>query len=429
MDDVSGVPFDHYQRYAVAARTIDLIRDGDAPMSILEVGSNTHRLLGRLLPADRILYLDREVPDEMRDLPDLVLGDATALELPDASHDVVVALDVYEHIPAERRELFLGHLGRVASRLALIGAPFDDPAVAMAEIDADATWRGLHGGSYRWLDEHRDSGLPDLAWTIARIEAAGFTCLHVSHGELALWTRLMKAHFAKTYVQSMQPVVAALDRFYNEQVFSRDFSPEHAYRKFVFYSRDAAMIERVRRGIDALRGAQSGDGPRLPQPLSIVLDALPVIAQEVRQVADRAAQTDQRAVHHHEIAQQQQHRAERAEEALARTEQALARAEQASAQAEHRSQQTLLQWREASSRADEASARAETLAARVAELEPALQQAQARADALEQRLRETDSTLAAVMNSTAWRATAPVRQALTVAKQAATSPTDRKSVV
>ena len=77
MDKDTSIPFDQYQRYGVAAKAINAIRVNNEPLNILEVGANTHRLLGKLLPNDRIVYLDREFPLEMQGYSDVIVGDAT----------------------------------------------------------------------------------------------------------------------------------------------------------------------------------------------------------------------------------------------------------------------------------------------------------------------------------------------------------------
>lgn len=49
-------PFDQWQRYGIAAKAIERLRREGEAFSILEVGANTHRLLGKLLPRDRITF-------------------------------------------------------------------------------------------------------------------------------------------------------------------------------------------------------------------------------------------------------------------------------------------------------------------------------------------------------------------------------------
>src|SRR3990167_854138 len=161
--------FDQWQRYGMAARAIEQLRQDGQVFSILEVGANTHRLLGKLLPRDRITYLDLEIPVGMQDAPDVIVGDATRLAMPDGSFDIVVALDVFEHIEVTRRRDFLYHTTRVARDIALIAAPFKAASVTCAEQQAMTYWNGLFARPYRWLAEHADNGLPDHRQTLAML--------------------------------------------------------------------------------------------------------------------------------------------------------------------------------------------------------------------------------------------------------------------
>lgn len=245
MLDLSTVAFDQYQRYGVTARAIEAIRRNGEPLKILEVGSNVHQLLGKLLPNDAIDYLDLEIPEEMRGRDNIIVGDATALTLADNSYDIVVALDVYEHIPQNLRAAFLQHTSRVASQLTVIGAPFDQLKTVEAEQEASDYWNHLFGQPYRWLAEHAIEGLPNMAWSTQTLSNLGYHHSTMKHGDIDLWKLLIKAHFAKEYTQSLRPVTANYDYYYNTQLFDKDFSPAHSYREFIFISKQAHIVEEV----------------------------------------------------------------------------------------------------------------------------------------------------------------------------------------
>lgn len=283
------IPFDQYQRYGVAALAINALRKNGQRFTILEVGANTHKLLERLLPNDEIVYLDREIPEELQGREEFVLGDATELTLPDASFDVVVALDVFEHIPKERREAFLRHTSRVARALTVIGAPFDFPYVVQAELNASTYWNHLFDAPYRWLDEHAQNGLPDLDWTERTLASMGYAVATLKHGDIRLWEDSIKAHFANVYVPSLGPVVALCDRYYMDHLFMRDFSPSESYRQFVFCSRDPDAVSLVKTSFDR-RQCTVVDQIWNEFPVQL-LRFLPSVADEVserdRQIAER----------------------------------------------------------------------------------------------------------------------------------------------
>ena len=190
--DLTDIPFDHFQRYATAALAISALAKPEA--SVLEVGANRQRLLGRFLPKARVLYSDVE-PQDPAD--DFVLASATALPFRDRAYDAVVSLDVLEHIPPGLRSLAVGEMARVAARIAVITCPLDTPTTRKAEQQAHDVWRRYFDTPYPWLEEHQEFGLVDPQPVEDALRAAGMAVTRVGHGDARLWTSLMAAHFAK----------------------------------------------------------------------------------------------------------------------------------------------------------------------------------------------------------------------------------------
>jgi glycosyltransferase involved in cell wall biosynthesis len=237
--------FDQFQRYGIAARAIEHLRSPGQIFSILEVGANTHRILGKLLPHDKITYLDREIPPEMQDANDVLIGDATNLDMEDGAFDIVIALDVFEHIEPEHRTAFLRHISRVARVATLLGAPFASAAVSKAENDACAFWDGLFAKPYRWLVEHAENGLPDLMRTKRRLDDLGMKSVHFGHGNLTVWCEMMKAHFASEACEELRAPIAAMDNFYRDHMLANDIGDDETYRQFLFCSRDLHAFSKL----------------------------------------------------------------------------------------------------------------------------------------------------------------------------------------
>lgn len=279
MSKVEHVPFDQYQRYAIVSQVVSrFLTDSSHPIRILEVGANSHKLLKRFLPDVEILFLDREIPEALACDPDFVLGDATALQYPDSSFDFVVALDVFEHIPEDKRSDFLRETGRVAAKLAILAAPFKEIGVAEAENEADELWVELFGSSYRWLEEHKVCGLPSVNETSVWLDSEGFAHSKIAHGSLALWKNMLRAHFSKEYLPEAASVVMEIDKFYNKNIFPRDFQ-EPAYRNFFFYGRD---LEAVNDAVSAVRELdQGGQTHQCDSLFENILAALPEIAKSL----------------------------------------------------------------------------------------------------------------------------------------------------
>ncbi len=223
--ELYSIPFDHFQRYAVAAGAIGVL-DGGA--SVLEVGANRQRLLGDFLPGAKLLYTDLHAEG---DETDFVVADATALPFADSAFDAVVSLDVLEHIPQEIRTRALAEMSRVSARMVLIGCPIDEPWVHAAEEQANARWLELFGYDYPWLKEHKEFGLVAANEVEQCLRESGMQVIRFGQGDPALWSSLMGAHFLKERFPELADIVGAADRLYNSRVFHGDSHP-HCYREY-----------------------------------------------------------------------------------------------------------------------------------------------------------------------------------------------------
>jgi glycosyltransferase involved in cell wall biosynthesis len=268
--------FDQFQRYGIVAKAIQHLRQSVQTFSILEVGANTHRILGQLLPNDNITYLDQEIPLEMQGAGDVLVGDATNLDLPDNAFDIVVALDVFEHIEPKRREDFLRHINRVSRVATLLAAPYASAAVSAAENSASVFWNELFARPYRWLDEHAENGLPDLTDTQRLLNDIGVKQVHFGHGNLTIWCEMLKAHFASERAQELRARIAAMDIFYRDELLLHDVGSAETYRQFLLCSRDDAVISTLAEFSASLTAAIA---PADMEPLIDVLQAMQHIAR------------------------------------------------------------------------------------------------------------------------------------------------------
>lgn len=129
---------------------------------LLDVGSGALGVADFLDGAWEVTALDRSFDDygawegPPRTRARRVQGDARALPFGDASFDVVVAVDVLEHVPAHDRSLVLSELARVAAQRVVVAAP-----AGTAAEDGDRRLAGLLRQAPPWLDEHLQIGLPD----------------------------------------------------------------------------------------------------------------------------------------------------------------------------------------------------------------------------------------------------------------------------
>lgn len=225
--------FDQFQRYKNAQLIINSIRRDNECFKILEVGANEHKNLERYLPKDNILFLDIELTEKMKKDPSFVEGDATAMTYEDDSFDIVIALDVFEHIPEEKRKNFLNELNRVSKRCFLISAPFDSEAVHSAEMRVNANFACMYNMDHPWLIEHIENGLPNLNASLRCLEDADKKITILKHGDVDIWERMTNIEFTAECDERLEKVGQQLHDFYNKNLFVHDYNREECYRTFI----------------------------------------------------------------------------------------------------------------------------------------------------------------------------------------------------
>ncbi len=243
------VAFDQYQRYKHIEEIVNLIRRDDK-FTILEVGANEHKNLQNFLPTDEITYLDIEVPNHLLDDPQYIQADATNMpEIMDCTFDFVIALDVLEHIPAKLRESFIKELHRVSKKGVIIAAPFYSNAVENAEIRANDYFIQLYGSGFRWLEEHRENGLPDLDKTKDYYLKNHYNFIHFEHGSLNIWEKMIDLHFLFANKNQFHSSRFLIDSYYNQEIYEVDYATE-SYRNFFVSNKDPEELLLIKNWID-----------------------------------------------------------------------------------------------------------------------------------------------------------------------------------
>lgn len=238
------VPFDQYQRYKKTSEIIEQHREEKEIFKILEIGANAHKNLNLFLPNDSISYLDIELPENLLNDPQYILGDATnMIFFKDQEFDVVIALDVFEHIPQELRENFLKEMNRVSRVLFILAGPFDTDGVHEAEVEVNNFYKEKYGEDYIWLKEHIFNELPSLKDTKMFLESKGSKNIsNYAHGSLDLWKKIFLSHFEvadNIFLQNLRQQL--IDSFYNEYIYEFDISANN-YRQFIIGSKSNAIL-------------------------------------------------------------------------------------------------------------------------------------------------------------------------------------------
>ncbi|NFG41554.1 glycosyltransferase [Clostridium botulinum] len=228
-----GTPFDQYQRYFNTKKLVELIRENEKRIfRILEVGANEHKMLEKFLPNDNITYLDIELPEKLLNDPKYILGDATNMSLNDNEYDMVIALDVFEHIPLEKREEFIKELYRVSKVCFIIAAPFYSEEVQQAEKRLNELFKVIYDKDYRWLQEHINNGLPNMPETKKIFGDMNIKYSVYEHGNLDIWEKLTRIHFLSVLNKELENYRMYIDEYYNRYIEPYDYN-SNSYRKFI----------------------------------------------------------------------------------------------------------------------------------------------------------------------------------------------------
>ena len=133
--------------------------------TLLEVGSGSEGIARFAGERWQITVCDRDFSDYGAvEVPDdglrRIEGDVTELPFADGEFDVVVALDLLEHLPRHLRPVALAELARVTGRRLVAGCPCGERA-----LRADRMLARYYALQPRakppWLIEHLDNGFPD----------------------------------------------------------------------------------------------------------------------------------------------------------------------------------------------------------------------------------------------------------------------------
>ncbi len=238
-----SLPFDLYQRYQSSATIARRLK----PVSILDVGGYIGDESGHLASAADFFQTgaagDPTVTvTDLRDcdLPIHRKAPALVQPFPDASFDLVLSLDVIEHLPPDERPAFLGELDRLATRWIILGAPFTSPDVD--EFESRLAASSL--ASRHFLAEHRQLGLPDPRLVEDYCVARGFKLLGFPNGNLRRWAfwQTVTQHYFSLNDSSISQM---LNRLYNELCYPWDHE-EPCYRTIYLILKRSASEEELR---------------------------------------------------------------------------------------------------------------------------------------------------------------------------------------
>ncbi len=97
------------------------------------------------------------------DLLTKIKADATRIPLPDKSFDVVIMIDVLEHVPQPIRSKIIKEGLRLAKKLLVVAAPEGNEAKQEDSYLA-SYYRKIFGRNFSYYDEHIKYGIPTQNW-------------------------------------------------------------------------------------------------------------------------------------------------------------------------------------------------------------------------------------------------------------------------
>ena len=192
------------------------------------------------------------------DDPDITLivpGERLPFE--DGAFDLVLALDVLEHVEAGQRRALVHECHRVARGVVLFSHPANRPEVRQAEAEFGRWARLISGQPLPFLEEHAKCGLPN-GHEVASWAPEGWQAEVVENAPLAPWLVFNIVDFLYAFELGDGPEKQAFNRVVNQLTPHLQRGVPH-YRDFVCSAASAAMAARLRA---VARGPASGEsGP------------------------------------------------------------------------------------------------------------------------------------------------------------------------
>jgi hypothetical protein len=121
------------------------------------------------------------LPERTIDLIDPATTGGCVLKIPanDASYDVVVAVDVLEHIEPTNRATALAEFARVARRHVILNYPCQDSKEAQELV--------LKLTNNQLIKEHVQWELPDSEWVLSELAKFGYSGTAKAYASIAIW--------------------------------------------------------------------------------------------------------------------------------------------------------------------------------------------------------------------------------------------------
>lgn len=139
----------------------------DPDVSILEVGCGGNGIAPYL--KRKVVGLDKTFPENISEYVDPVIGSVTGMQFADSSFDIVICVDMLEHIYNEHRRKAISEIIRVARKKIIISSPIGNVALA-GDQHLHRSLSAIHCPTPDWLTDHLNHGLPSLYEIFCELE-------------------------------------------------------------------------------------------------------------------------------------------------------------------------------------------------------------------------------------------------------------------
>jgi SAM-dependent methyltransferase len=194
---IAGPNLDSALRYRAVIQLFADIYHPD--LAVLEVGSGSAGITEFLNHAVTGLDASFErTANRKSELLEKVRGAATRLPFSDRSYDVVLSVDMLEHVPPKDRQICLAEMVRVLrpGGRAIIAFPADTAGERL-DLQLDKAYRKRHARDHPWLIEHIERGLPRTKDIVGLARDLTYGPLHITvHKQLwgPLWYLVHRIH-------------------------------------------------------------------------------------------------------------------------------------------------------------------------------------------------------------------------------------------
>lgn len=249
---VDKLPFDQYSRQKIVSYLIDESfrkKTDENKLKIIDIGGHKGKTAD-FQPHDDVTILD--VFDES--YRNYVKGDATETTFADNTFDIACSFDVLEHIPREKRQLFINETLRISKFGVFLAVPTDvDGKVSAAEIALNNFYINLTGSDHQWLKEHIDYRIPNEDDVLKLVSSSGANMVSLSSNQIGDWQLMQMLLFASSVTPDIVGEVNDINTWYNNNTLSLDSSADIGYRKILFISKDYENVESVSQAIEKLK--------------------------------------------------------------------------------------------------------------------------------------------------------------------------------